>query len=163
MFLFEIIIKELINYSNNLFIVIIITVFGYYGWLLINSYNMIKSCVKHSQKHIDEIQIIKDKLDKVEKNINQDLRENIKENGILNNLKNEIEDSNDDRERSYDKIIAEINEESDEIKETVKILLTLTIVNGFHNGAFQDIGDIDINEINSILNNNKTNCDKLNE
>ena len=134
MFFFEYLIKLLMGNSNNIFMGLVVVIFGYYGWLLwtINSkFNSFYNKWERHEDYLDEarkgvMNVDKEitKLEQMETRINE-MNQSINEfkEDLLKELEEFKEDITKEAKFSRENILKEIEEESDDIKEVVKIVV----------------------------------------
>ncbi len=127
MYFFEHLIKLLLSNSNTLFFGLIIVIFGYYGWLLFNINNQLRTSTFKWDKIYDRLKDILNKLEKIDELYYKELPDKLNENrNLIKELNTCMRSNNIDLEKLENKIIAEVKEESSEIKERMKILVGRT-------------------------------------
>ncbi len=146
MVLFEYIIKVLVHNSETLFIGLLVILVGYYGRILWDIKGVLKEYtadINFLMKDLSEIKTETEKLKEIMVEQNKTIEK-------INNLESDIED----HDRS---ITARINEKTEDVKDTLKILIT----------CYRKIDDEEINiknisDLDKILQDfsNKTNRKK---
>ena len=125
MVLLEYIIKILVHNSETLFIGLLVILVGYYGRLLWHIVNSLKEYSREMEKIINKIGDISEVMAHLDKALYKDITERLNSClNQLNNIQNDFEDLDSELNDHDHDVRRRINEKTEDIKETMKILLT---------------------------------------
>ena len=149
--------------SNTIFSALVMGVFGYMGWLLWNINETLKDFKKQGDKHEDDLESIKNKMDRIDQGVYKDLISKLdKSTTEMDKLLLIVNDNSDELEKTRSNIIAEVKESANEVKDIIMIL-----INNRSRSIKKKIFDEDYEltkedflEEDNITNNNDYNNDK---
>ncbi|MFI5359282.1 MAG: hypothetical protein ACHQYO_04465 [Halanaerobiales bacterium] len=124
MTLFQYIIRILMSNSDTVFAALVMSVFGYIGWLLWKLNNNFKDFLDIWEKHQENLESIRTKMEKIDEEVHKKLINQVDSNTReLDKLLLVLNDSNNEIERMRSEIIAELKESSNELKDIIMIIL----------------------------------------
>ena len=124
MTLFQYIIRILMSNSDTVFAALVMSVFGYIGWLLWKLNTSFNEFLDIWAKHQENLDLIRSRMDKIDEDVYKKLMNQVDLNTKeLDKLLLVLNDSNNEIERMRSEIIAELKESSTELKDIIMIIL----------------------------------------
>lgn len=124
MTLFQYIIRILMSNSDTVFAALVMSVFGYIGWLLWRLNNNFKDFLDIWEKHQENLESIRTRMEKMDEEIHKNLINKVDLNSKeLDKLLLVLNDSNNEIERMRSEVIAELKESTNELKDIIMIIL----------------------------------------
>lgn len=123
MFLYQWLIKLMVDNSDALYVSIMLVVFGYCGWLLWKINGKLEYFLGEWDKHEKTLNCLKQKIDELDQSVYKDLIHSIDTNSNeIEKMMIAVEKNREDIDRNRGAIIEEIKESAAETKEIIKIL-----------------------------------------
>ncbi|MGB4372302.1 MAG: hypothetical protein WBI93_01915 [Halanaerobiales bacterium] len=124
MTLFQYIIRIFMSNSDTVFAALVMSVFGYIGWLLWKLNTSFNEFLDIWAKHQENLDLSRSRMDKIDEDVYKKLMNQVDLNTKeLDKLLLVLNDSNNEIERMRSEIIAELKESSTELKDIIMIIL----------------------------------------